>query len=58
MRYIGLYDWKSLDCYDTRHQDLCDVAVHLPYAIKATGNGGEKGGLPHITHVLDFFLEH
>jgi pimeloyl-ACP methyl ester carboxylesterase len=57
LRNLGQYDWKSVDCYDTRHQDLSDIAVHLPAAIKFTGNGGEKGGIAHIRHVLDFFLE-
>ena len=45
-----------MDCIDARHQDLSDIAVHMPYAAKAIGNSGEKGGLPHIKEVLDFFL--
>ena len=55
---LGRFDWKTLDCFDARHQDLSDIAVHLPYAIKVTGNGGKKGGISHIRHVLDFFLKY
>lgn len=50
-------NFHVLDCPNTKHQDLSDLNVHLPWIMTFMGLAGSEGGEKHVDQVINWFIE-